>query len=300
MPNTSIINLISQSTTAIAGAAGQTHRFSELVTQSHAEGSALRVAAQSSSALSGTAGQLSTLAKLVSAGGSSSADRNAITRGISRMGAGLAEIDRSLRLVNQGINTAVNTNSQLSASAQSISQAKQAVSSSLQALQSKLGSGQALGKRQSIVQRSSTLMPTLTGPRSHLLVLIAEQGQRYFFGLTTAAFDKLQRKISYNVIAQERLGRPDALQAVNQGGETITLSGVVFTQFSGISQLDALREIGFQMKPVELVMGYGDVLGRWYLTAIDEEQQALLANGVPRKQSFSVEFKRYGDDYTKF
>ncbi|XAV88516.1 MAG: phage tail protein [Candidatus Symbiodolus clandestinus] len=242
----SFINLIAQSTTAIASAAGQSYRFSQLVTQPYTEGSALRVAGQSTAALSGAAGQLATLANLVSAGGTTAADRNALTRGLAHMGAGLADIDRSLQQVTQGINTAVDANNQLSASARSLSTAKQQASDSLQTLHRKLGSGQELGKRQNIIKHSSNAMPTLTGPRSHLLILIAEQGQRYFFGLTTAAFDKFQRKISYNVIAQERLARPDALQAINQGGETIILSGVVFAQFSGISQLDELREIGFK------------------------------------------------------
>lgn len=51
------------------------------------------------------------------------------------------------------------------------------------------------------------------------------------------------------------------------------------------------------MKPVQLTTGAGDVLGRWYLQAIEEEQEALLADGVPRKQTFSLEFGRYGEDF---
>lgn len=51
------------------------------------------------------------------------------------------------------------------------------------------------------------------------------------------------------------------------------------------------------MKPVLLTTGDGEVLGRWLLQAIEEEQDALLADGMPRKQTFSVEFGRYGEDF---
>ena len=42
--------------------------------------------------------------------------------------------------------------------------------------------------------------------------------------------------------------------------------------------------------------GYGDVLGNWCLKSLEEEQSAFLQGGIPRKQSFTLEFVRYGDD----
>lgn len=58
-----------------------------------------------------------------------------------------------------------------------------------------------------------------------------------------------------------------------------------------------MRAIGDRMLPVQLTTGYGEVLGRWYLQAVEEEQEALMSDGVPRKQTFSLEFGRYGEDY---
>lgn len=139
--------------------------------------------------------------------------------------------------------------------------------------------------------------PAAVGGSPHLLVLIADR-ERFFFGLSTAAFDKLRRQTQFNVAAQERLQRLEALQAVNKGGETLSVSGAVFTAWKGgARQIETLRRIGLAMKPIELTTGYGDVLGRWYMTQIEEEQEALLSNGAPRKQTFSLEFRRYGDDY---
>ncbi|WP_240462173.1 phage tail protein, partial [Burkholderia sp. Nafp2/4-1b] len=132
----------------------------------------------------------------------------------------------------------------------------------------------------------------------HLMTLATDAGQTFHFNLSTAAFDTLRRATHYRVATQERLNRQEALQAVSVGGETITLSGVVFPQLgASVRQIERLRAIGADMKPVQLTTGAGDVLGRWYLQRIDEEQHALLADGVPRKQTFSLEFGRYGEDF---
>lgn len=111
----------------------------------------------------------------------------------------------------------------------------------------------------------------------HLMTLSSDNGDTFHFNLSTAAFDRLRRTTKYKVASQERLNRQEALQAVSQGGETITLTGVVFAasvagRSPGIRQIDALRAIGDRMVPVQLTTGYGEVLGRWYLQAVEEEQ----------------------------
>ncbi|ORC44451.1 oxidoreductase [Burkholderia sp. A27] len=148
----------------------------------------------------------------------------------------------------------------------------------------------------------SGLLGGASGATPHLMTLTSDAGDTFHFSLSTAAFDKLRRTTKYKVASQERLNRQEALQAVSQGGETITLSGVVFAasgagRSAGIRQIDALRAIGDRMVPVQLTTGYGEVLGRWYLQGVDEEQEALMSDGAPRKQTFSLEFGRYGEDY---
>ncbi|MDR6408492.1 UNVERIFIED_ORG: phage protein U [Burkholderia sp. 1595] len=144
----------------------------------------------------------------------------------------------------------------------------------------------------------SGLLGGATGATPHLMTLTSDAGDTFHFNLSTAAFDKLRRTTKYKVASQERLNRQEALQAVSQGGETITLSGVVFAASGpGARQIDALRAIGDRMVPVQLTTGYGEVLGRWYLQGVDEEQEALMSDGAPRKQTFSLEFGRYGEDY---
>ena len=108
---------------------------------------------------------------------------------------------------------------------------------------------------------------------------------------------QLRRQTGFRWAGQERLTRSPAQQAVGLGEERITLKGTIFPGAkSGLGQLQALRSIGRQLQPLSLTSGYGEVLGNWCLTSIEEDQSNLLAGGIPRKQGFSLEFISYGDD----
>jgi phage protein U len=136
-------------------------------------------------------------------------------------------------------------------------------------------------------------------PFPHLLVLqpLKANAAPYYFNLDTAAFDQLRRQTRFRWAGQERLSRENAQQAVSLGEESISIRGAIFPGFKGgLGQLQALRGIGRQLLPLSLTTGYGEVLGTWCLTSIEEEQGALLAGGIPRKQGFSLEFVSYGQD----
>ncbi|MEI2830233.1 phage tail protein [Pseudomonas mosselii] len=136
-------------------------------------------------------------------------------------------------------------------------------------------------------------------PFPHLLVLqpLKAGAAPYYFNLDTAAFDQLRRQTRFRWAGQERLSRPSAQQAVSLGEESINIRGAIFPGFKGgIGQLQTLRSIGRQLLPLSLTTGYGEVLGTWCLTSIEEEQSVLLAGGIPRKQGFSLEFVSYGQD----
>jgi len=136
-------------------------------------------------------------------------------------------------------------------------------------------------------------------PFPHLLIMqpLKPGSTPFYFNLDTAAFDELKRSSEYRWASQERLNRRPAQQAVGMGEERITLTGAIFGGFKGgIKQLDTLRSIAAQLQPLGLTTGYGDVLGNWCLKNIEEEQSALLQGGIPRKQGFTLEFVRYGDD----
>ena len=145
---------------------------------------------------------------------------------------------------------------------------------------------------------NATATPTVSGG-PNLLILTAGN-QTINFNYRTLGFDALERESAYNIATLARLGRRDALQAVAIAAESMQLSGVIFPVWNGgLSQLETLRTIAAKMQTVQLTTGYGLVLGAWYIMRIREEQTALIPQGAPRRQSFNIEFARYGDDFKK-
>jgi phage protein U len=145
----------------------------------------------------------------------------------------------------------------------------------------------------------ATPAPEAVKPFPHLMIIQPQdpKAQPYYFNLDTAAFDELTRSTEFRWASQERLSRRPAQQAVGIGEEKITLKGTIYPGFKGgLKQLDTLRSIGAQLNPLTLTTGYGDVMGTWCLKTIAEEQGALMHGGIPRKQGFTLEFVRYGDD----
>lgn len=145
----------------------------------------------------------------------------------------------------------------------------------------------------------ATPAPEAVKPFPHLMIMQPRdpKQQPYFFNLDTAAFDELRRSTAFRWASQERLTRRPAQQAIGMGDEKLTLKGAIFPGFrGGIKQLDTLRTLGGKLQPMTLTTGYGDVLGTWCMTSVEEEQSALLGGGIPRKQGFTLEFVRYGDD----
>ena len=145
----------------------------------------------------------------------------------------------------------------------------------------------------------ATPAPEAVKPFPHLLIIQPRDPkiQPYFFNLDTAAFDELSRSAEFRWASQERLSRRPAQQAVGMGEEKLTLKGTIYPGFKGgLKQLDTLRTIGARLQPLTLTTGYGEVIGTWCLKTIAEEQGAFLHGGIPRKQGFTLEFGRYGDD----
>lgn len=267
----------------------------------------------------------STLSSLIAAGeaGRTSLDGmlGPLTGAVSDMTGAVSELE-GLPLVGPAIGAKLQRTMRAISSAQStvgrvVSTYSQVVSGAA-AVQERLGSlkeqaskastainriaGQVSPSLANIVPTSSAGMTPATEavqPFPHLLILqpLDPKVPPYYFNLGTAAFDELRRQTSARWAAQERLTRDIAQQAVGHGEDKLSLKGAIFPTFKGgLKQLDALRTIIRKLQPVTLITGYGDVLGTWCLLSIDEEQSALLPGGIPRKQGFSLEFVKYGND----
>jgi len=116
------------------------------------------------------------------------------------------------------------------------------------------------------------------------------------FSLNTAVFQEVQRSTSWRWPAQERVGQYDALQFTGPGDDRVTLPGVVYPDFrGGVAQVESLRQIAAQGKPVRLISATGEMLGLWVVLSVDETASSFKPDGTPRKQEFNVTIRKYGD-----
>lgn len=119
------------------------------------------------------------------------------------------------------------------------------------------------------------------------------------FAMDTAAYDGLTRSVSVNWPSQERLWNAPAVQFTGLGEETISLQGMVLPAWrGGLGQIEQLREMARAPAsgngdPLPLVTGYGEYLGDYVITKVDEQQEVILTRGAPGVQRFTLELKRY-------
>lgn len=99
----------------------------------------------------------------------------------------------------------------------------------------------------------------------------------------------------------DQVRKNDALQYTGRPNPTITLAGkthALFLDGAGVGQIELLRQLGNTYEPQQLVMGTGEVMGYWTITALSENQTSFLAKGAPKVQEFSLSLKYYGDTLT--
>lgn len=116
------------------------------------------------------------------------------------------------------------------------------------------------------------------------------------FGVSTAAYEELVRRTEFTWGSQERFGQLPALQFTGRGEETITLNGNIYCEFiQSTQQLMLLRQLGALGTPLMLSTGNGVIMGRFVIGSVEERQSVLTSVGQPRKQSFTLNLRRYDD-----
>lgn len=118
----------------------------------------------------------------------------------------------------------------------------------------------------------------------------------FVFSLSTAAYEQLQRQMTWRHASSDRLGARPARQYVGPGDDTITLQGTIAAELVGDLQvLDTLRELGDQGKPQALVEGSGRVYGAYLLVSLSETRKELFPDGTPRLIEFQLQLERDDD-----
>ena len=71
---------------------------------------------------------------------------------------------------------------------------------------------------------------------------------------------------------------------------------MVYPEFKGgTGQIDDLRALAATGQPQLLVSGTGKILGYWVIGSITEGQTKFAAFGVPRRQEFTINMRKYSD-----
>lgn len=113
------------------------------------------------------------------------------------------------------------------------------------------------------------------------------------FSINSAAYQELRRRTEYRWASQDRFGKMPALQFTGPGGDAITLTGVIYTEFrGGTGQLDKMRAMAKQGLPQLLIDGNGRLLGRFVIEGVEEGQSVFAGYGRPRKQEFTLQLRK--------
>ena len=121
------------------------------------------------------------------------------------------------------------------------------------------------------------------------------------FCIYTAAYQELNRTTNYKWGEQAVFGAWDNLQFLGPGEDVMSLTGVVYPEFQGgTGQINDLRALAETGQPQLLVSGIGKILGYWVINSISEGQTKFAAFGVPRRQEFTINIRKYSDTAERF
>lgn len=124
------------------------------------------------------------------------------------------------------------------------------------------------------------------------------------FTIEKRSFEELASGTSYRWPRLDRLGRRPAHQWIGIGEDEKTIEGTVYPLLQpsggpkvvGIKQIEEMRAIAEEGNPLQLTDGMGNNYGKWVILRIEERASDHLSNGAPRKQKFTMQISRYGED----
>jgi uncharacterized protein len=119
------------------------------------------------------------------------------------------------------------------------------------------------------------------------------------FALEGPSYERLNRSLSVRTAKHERAGAATARQALGYD-ETLELEGVLFPFWRGrLATLDALDDATRTMEALLFTDGRGGVHGRWIIETFTRDETLPMADGSPRKISFTLSLGSIGRPIAK-
>ncbi|WP_035341446.1 MULTISPECIES: phage tail protein [Dickeya] len=120
----------------------------------------------------------------------------------------------------------------------------------------------------------------------------------FVFHLKTLPYSSLKRDVKYRWSENNRFGYRAAFQYLGKGTDTITLSGKIIPEVSGItSQLSmfALEFMADSGRAWPLIEGSGKIYGMFIVDGFNYTNSDLFSNGSARSIDFTLSLKRVDD-----
>ena len=115
----------------------------------------------------------------------------------------------------------------------------------------------------------------------------------FVFSLPTAAYEQLQRQMTWRHASSERMHARPARQYIGPGEDNISLQGLISAELvDNLQVLDDLRSLADQGTPQALVEGTGRVYGAYLLVGLSETRKEFFSDGTPRMIEFQLQLER--------
>ena len=122
---------------------------------------------------------------------------------------------------------------------------------------------------------------------------------QFVFGLSTLAYQELQRQTAWRHPSTSRVGARPARQYLGPGDDTISLQGLLAPEFCGSKiSLDQIREMGDEGSAWPLVDGNGIIHGQFVIENLSETSTIFMDNGAARRIEFHLQLTRVDDART--
>lgn len=119
----------------------------------------------------------------------------------------------------------------------------------------------------------------------------------FVFGLSSAAYQDLQRQTQWRHASQSRVGARPSRQFLGPGNDTITLTGTLLPEFTGGQpHLDELRRLADEGKGWPLIEGTGENYGTYVIESLSERKSRFFRDGAAASIEFDLQLSRIDDD----
>jgi hypothetical protein len=108
-------------------------------------------------------------------------------------------------------------------------------------------------------------------------------------------YEGLSRTSDGGFVTVPRYNGKPLSQNTGQGLENISLTGTWF-KYEGMQNMQSLRDLQKQGKPLVLSDGYGINLGQWTIKNLNEKQDKIIDDGTAQMISFTITLEEFANE----